>query len=81
MRPQGNIALCGWTGAQGRLSFSHLSLWHGSFEEHFSDLSADSRKEVKFGFIVSLSRFLPSNLLMSPKQKHLVLTMGLVELF
>ena len=33
--------------------FSCLSLWGCSFEEHFNDLSADSRKEVKIWLSVS----------------------------
>lgn len=48
--PRAIAALC----LMGRWSrwalLSYLNLWSGSFEEHFHDLSADSRKEVKFGF-------------------------------
>ena len=48
MHPQGSRTLCGCTVAPGGLFFffSYLSLWGCSFEEHFNDLSADSRKEV-----------------------------------
>lgn len=39
-----------WMGRCSRwMVFSHLNLWSCSFEEHSNDLSADSRKEIKFG--------------------------------
>ena len=54
MSPRGSRTLCEWTGAPGGLFiFPYLSLWGCSFEEHFNDLSADSRKEVKIWLSVS----------------------------
>lgn len=48
--PKAAMFFCGWAGVQGRLFFSHLNLWSRSFEEHFNNSCADSRKGVKFGF-------------------------------
>lgn len=44
-------ALCLMGRRSGWALLSLLDLWSGSFEEHFHDLSAGSKKKVKFGFL------------------------------